>query len=300
VWRAGVAMAKATASCSIRSPALAHTLGGAAREFARRYEDWQATWRGFRANVPDPDRSRLDELGSTLWRFDLRYRWAVGVTALEFDDAVVTKATTAATRQGYFLLMRLVDVWFSLDLAFDLYASTCVPSHVRQPSLVATLERDTGRRLRAIRAVAAAVHQDLRGRLRKPGARARLSAWMGDLAERADPRATTARLSAVAAREVAARRALGPQHLGSVACLVRNAYIHGGETASSRGLPAQEKVPVLRHLVGFTAVTALSLGEAAAAEMCKQPARLVRLGGGEGGERATDDPGSARRTAPPA
>lgn len=269
-------MAKATASSSIRSRVLQRTLTAATREFEQRYDQWQSTYSGFRKRMSDADRSRLDQLGQTIWRFDLRHRWAVGVTGLEFDDTVITKATTAATRQGYFLLMRLVDLWFSIDLAFELYRRMCVPSRVKNPSLIESLRHDSNRRLRAVKAATFAINQDLKTRLRKKEARVRCTGWLRQLADGTEPTSST-RLSAQAAKLIEARRVLGSEHFGSMACLTRNYYVHGGETASSRGLPAQEKVPILRLLVGFTSIASLSLATAAADEMLKQPARLARF-----------------------
>lgn len=269
-------MAKATASSSIRARALQRTLSAATRDFGRRYDQWQATYPGIRERLSDHDRARLGQLGQTLWRFDLRHRWAVGVTSLEFDDEIITKATTAATKQGYFLLMRLVDLWFSQDLAFELYSRMCVPARVEHPSLIESLRRDSAQRLRAVKAATHATNKTLKERLRKKEARERCSGWVERLAHGAEE-STLTRLSSEASRLLLARRAVGPDHLGALACLVRNTYVHGGETASSRGFPAQEKVPVLRLLVGFTAIASLSMADAAAIKMLEQLPRLARF-----------------------
>ncbi len=93
-------MARLTAKGTTCPQALQKTLTLCRRDFQKRYDDWQETYDGFKERVPESQRSRLKALGGTLWRFDLRYRWATGVTALEFDDRIVTKASTGATRRG--------------------------------------------------------------------------------------------------------------------------------------------------------------------------------------------------------
>ena len=104
----------------------------------------------------------------------------------------------------------------------------------------------------------------------------RLTGWVGSLANDTEPSAV-ARLAAEAAGLIEARKPLGSHHIASITCLVRNYYVHGGETASSRGFPAQEKVPVLRLLVGHTSIAALSMATAATAEMLQQLPRLARF-----------------------
>lgn len=270
-------MATAKASCSIRPKVLQRTATATERAYRKAADDWSSTYEGLRPHIPEAPKARLDAVGRTLWRFDLRYRWATGITALEFDDEVVTKATTAATKQGYFLLMRLVDLWFVLEIAFDLYRSQCIPSRVEHPSLYATLKHDTARRLRAAGAAAKIVDQDLRSKRRKADARERLVAWLQNLAA-ASESDNTRLLVGEAATCLERDCAVAPHHLAAVANLVRNQYVHGGETASSRGLSAQEKLRPLRLLTGFLGIAAQDMAAVALGEAVKQPQRVARLG----------------------
>ncbi len=64
-----------------------------------------------------------------------------------------------------------------------------------------------------------------------------------------------------------------------VAQAIRNRYVHGGETASTGAMPAQEKLPVLRLLTGTAQVTCLALATAAGEELVRQLRRQVGIRG---------------------
>jgi hypothetical protein len=258
-------MATARASGSIRPKALQRVLGATGRGYESAYEAWQASFGAFRGHLPPHARDRLQALGRTLWRFDLRYRWAIGITALEFDDRVVTRAHTGSTREGYFLLMRLVDLWFSLDLAHDLHAALFVRAGVARPSAIATLRRRLAGPLTAIREAARLVDRTVRERFRKPGKRAALIGYLRELATHGEGAAAAG--SAQAAGRLEGRQALEPAHVLAVAQAIRNRYVHGGETASTKGFGSEEKVRLLRLLVGFVQVVCTSLVTNACAEM---------------------------------
>lgn len=269
-------MAKLIAKGTTCPQALSRTLTLCRRDFGRHYDEWQASYPGFKERLPDDQRNRLKALGRTLWRFDLRFRWAIGVTALEFDDRIVTKASTGPTRQGYFLLMRLVDLWFSLDLAFDLYKALLVPARIAHPSLLASVRRDAAGRLRPLRAAEQTAAQILRDRLRQADKRARFVTYLRDLA--AEVQDTMAgQLSAEASHLVERRKGLEAHHLLAIAQAIRNRYVHGGETASTKGFPAQEKAPMLRLLTGTAQVACLALATAGAEELCRQLRRQVGI-----------------------
>jgi len=269
-------MAKLTAKGATCPQALQKTLALCRRDFAQRHAAWQESWAGFKDRVREPQRARLKALGGTLWRFDLRFRWATGATALEFDDRIVTQASTGPTRQGYWLLMRLVDLWFSLDLAFDAYQRLFVPNHVDHPSVLETVRRDAGKRLRVLRTVEQAAQQGLNERLLLDEKRARCVGYLQALAQASGDTAAgtwTCEASGLIER----RKRLEAHHLLALGQALRNRYVHGGETASTKGFPAQEKVPLLRLLTGTAQVACLALGTAATDELLKQLKRHVGI-----------------------
>jgi hypothetical protein len=269
-------MARLTAKGTTCPQALRRTLTLCRRDFQEHYDAWQEAYPQFKEHLGDRERGRLKLLGRTLWRFDLRFRWAVGVTALEFDDRIVTKATTGPTRQGYFLLMRLVDLWFSLDLAFDMYRALLVPARVKHPSVLTAVRHDAAKRLRPLRAAEQAAAQTLKPRMKDAEKRARFVRYLVDLADEAHD-TTAGRWTGEAAEAVAQRKRVEAHGWLAVAQTLRNRYVHGGETASTKGFPAQEKVPVLRLLTGVAQVAALALATAGAEELLRQLRRQVGI-----------------------
>lgn len=269
-------MAKLTAKGATCPQPLQKTLTLCRREFEQQHAEWQETWQGFKDRVHDPQRARLKALGGTLWRFDLRFRWAIGLTSLEFDDRIITQASTGPTRQGYWLLMRLVDLWFSLDLAFAAYQQLFGSNHVDHPSVLEAVRRDDGKRLRVLRAVEQVALQSFKRLLTHKDKRARCVGYLEALAE--DSGATTAGAwTRDLAGLIACRKRVEARHLLAVAQAIRNRYVHGGETASTKGFPAQEKAPLLRLLTGTAQVTCLALATAASAELLKQLRRQVGI-----------------------
>ena len=70
---------------------------------------------------------------------------------------------------------------------------------------------------------------------------------------------------------------LAPHHLAAIAQGIRNRYVHGGETAATGKFPAQEKIPLLRLLCGFTQVLCLAMTTAAGAELNDQLRKHARM-----------------------
>lgn len=269
-------MARLKAKGTTCPQVLQGTVSRLVREFEQRYDAWQATYPNFKERLAPPQRARLKHLGGTLWRFDLRFRWAIGITSLEFDDRIVTKAATAPTRQGYFLLMRLVDLWFSLDLAFDMYRALLVPKHIAHPSVLQTLQRDGAKGLRAVKAAEQAAVQVLKRHLPTGEKRARFVGYLQTLAEDCGE-GLACRFTAEAASLLERAKRLETHHLLGIAHAIRNRYVHGGETASTGTFPAQEKAPILRLLTGTAQVACLALANAAADEIVKQLRRQVGI-----------------------
>jgi hypothetical protein len=271
-------VAHVTASGSIRPRALQKTLSACKRDFRKAVAEWQSAYPGFKEHLPSDQRARLKEVGRLMWCFDLRYRWATGITALEFDDEIVTLARTAPTREGYFLLMRLVDLWFSCDLAFAMYSRLLVPKRVENPNFLVSVKSDAAKRLRPAIAASEAAHKTLLQRSRKAAVRERFLGYLEGLAENAG--ATVAGESIrYGLQQFEKGRAMAPHHLAAIAQSIRNRYVHGGETAATGAFPAQEKVPLLRLLCGFTQVLTLSVATAAADELNRQLRMHARVRG---------------------
>lgn len=269
-------MAMVVASSSIRPRALQKTLGAAQRDFERVNREWQDSYPGFKERLPPEQRDRLKEIGRILWCFDIRFRWATGIREIAFDDEVVTLASTAPTREGYFLLMRLVDLWFSADLAFDMYKRLLVPKRVERPSILVSVKSDAAKRLRACVAAADGIDRATARRLKKPSARARLMDYLKAL--HADAQGTVAgEHIGHGVRAFGQRQPLQAHHYAAIAQTVRNRYVHGGETAGSAAFSAQEKVPLLRHLCGFTQILTLAMATAAAGELNRQLRMHARM-----------------------
>jgi hypothetical protein len=269
-------MAKLTAKGSTCPQSLQKTLTLCRRDYQKRYDEWQQTWLGFKDRIHEPQRARLKALGATLWRFDLRFRWAIGVTSLEFDDRIVTQASTGATRQGYWLLMRLVDLWFSVDLAFALYEPVLVSNHVSHPSVLETVRRHLRKRLRVLRSAEQVGQQTLKQRFLRAPQRERFVSYLEDLARDSGDTVAGAWTGELAGC-VHHQRPVEAHLLLAAAQAIRNRYVHGGETASTRGFPAQEKAPWLRLLTGTTQVTCLALATVATEELIKRLRRQVGI-----------------------
>ena len=268
-------MGKLVAKGSVRPRCLQRALRSAAQGYAQVYEEWQTTFGGFKDHLPKAQKERLKVLGQILWRFDIRFRWAVGVTALEFDDTVITKATTGSTREGYFLLMRLVDLWFSLDLAHDLYARTHLEK-VAHPSVITTLRKDLRGPMTAVREAARVCGKELEERFRKPAKRECLVTYVRGLADYGD-RNTTSQFTGELADQLENRNAADAAHLIALAQAIRNRYVHGGETASTGTFGSEEKVRLLRLLVGFMQVAGFSLMTTGTSEILRQLRRILGL-----------------------
>lgn len=270
-------VAKLIAKGSIRPKPLQRVLGEARKGYTKHYDDWQEMFGGFRGHLPPDQKERLKALGLTLWRFDLRFRWAVGITALEFDDRIITKASTGSTREGYFLLMRLVDLWFSLDLAHDLYARVFLPD-VTHPSVITTLRRDLKGPMQAVREAARVCNGQIKERFRKPDKREQLVTYVRKLADYGPP-STTTQFTGEAADQLEQRKALTAAHLIALAQAIRNRYVHGGETASTGTFGSEEKIRLLRLLVGFAQVAGMALVSTATDEMLRQLKRQMGIRG---------------------
>lgn len=262
-------MAQVQASGSISPRPLQRTISACTRDFGKVRREWQDSYPGFKERLPDDQRARLKEVGRLMWCFDIRFRWATGVTAIEFDDEVVTTATAAPTKEGYFLLMRLVDLWFSCDLAFEMYKRMIVRKSIENPNFLLILKHDALKTLRPAMAATEATNQTIQERIQKPAARERLVGYLEGL-ERDSTRTVAAEHLAYALRDFQRGNPLKPHHLGAIAQAIRNRYVHGGETASTGTFSAQEKVPLLKLLCGYTQVLALSVATAAGAELNRQ------------------------------
>jgi len=269
-------MARRTAKGSTCPQVLQRNVTALRRDFGRCQDAWQEGYPAFKERLAPDQRARLKALGLTLWRFDLRFRWAIGIKALEFDDRIVTRASAAPTRQGYFLLMRLVDLWFCLDLAFDLYEALLGNRRVEHPNVLIRVRNDIRKHLRVLRIVGPAAQQMLRKHLAADLKHARLVAYLEDLGhEASDTLACRCALELAAAIEQ--RRQPEAHQILGTAQAIRNRYVHGGETASTGALPAQEKVPVLRLLTGAVQVTCLALATVAGEELVRQLRRQVGI-----------------------
>lgn len=269
-------MGAAVASSSIRPKALQKTLTATKRDFDRASREWQDSYPGFKERLPADQRARLKEVGRLLWCFDLRFCWATGIREVAFDDEIVTMATTAPTREGYFLLMRLVDLWFCADLAFDMYKRLLVPSRIENPSFLVQLKNDAPKRLRPALAAADGFARSLETRLKKPAARERFTAYLETLRTEADG-SVAARHIGYGLKDLERGQALKPHHIAAIAQAIRNRYVHGGERAHSHGFPAQEKAPLLRHLCGFVQVVSLAMAAAAGQELNRQLRMHARM-----------------------
>lgn len=268
-------MAKLVAKGSIRSKALQRTLTATRKGYEAIYDEWQELFGGFRRRLAPDQKERLQELGQGLWRFDLRFRWAVGITALEFDDQVITKASTGSTREGYFLLIRLVDLWFSLDLAHGLYARVLKPK-VTHPSLITTIRRDATKSMPGVREAVRVCNEQINALFRRPEKRTALVSYVEDLGAYGPP-STAGQFTAKAADLLGQREPLAPEHLIALAQSIRNRYVHGGETASTKQFGSEEKVRLLRLLVGLAQVASTTLVFLAGQEMLRQLKRQIGI-----------------------
>ena len=71
------------------------------------------------------------------------------------------------------------------------------------------------------------------------------------------------------------QKGVATHHLLGVAQAIRNRYVHGGETASTRTFAAQEKAPILRLLTGTVQVVSLAMATTAADELHRQLRKQV-------------------------
>ena len=269
-------MGSLIATGSIRPKALQKTLTATRRDFERVQREWNDSYPGFKERLPSDQRARLKAIGRLLWCFDLRFRWATGIQEIAFDDEIVTSATTGPTREGYFLLMRLVDLWFCADLAFDMYKRLLVPTRIENPNFLVQVKNDGPKRLRPALAAADALGRALEARLKKPAARGRLATYLEGLQHEAKGTVAGEHIG-YGLQALQGGQAMQPHHLAAVAQAIRNRYVHGGETAHTGEFSAQEKAPLLRHLCGFTQVLTLAMATAAAAELNKQLRNHARM-----------------------
>ena len=269
-------MSHVQATGSIRPRALQKTLSATKRDFAKVNAEWQDSYPGFKERLPGEQRERLKEVGRLLWCFDIRFRWATGITEITLDDEIVTTAKSAPTREGYFLLMRLVDLWFCADLAFDMYKRLLVRKSLENPSFLVQVKNDAPKRLRPAIAAAEAMNRSLDTRIKKPAARERLVGYLESL--QADAGRTVAGDHiAYGLRDFNRGNAMKPHHHAAIAQAIRNRYVHGGETASTGRFSAQEKVPLLRHLCGFTQILTLAMATASGEELNRQLRMHARM-----------------------
>lgn len=269
-------MATVMASGSIRPRALQKTLSAVRRDFDRVRTEWNDSYPGFKEHLPSDQRERLKGVGRLLWCFDIRFRWATGIQEVAFDDEIVTLATSAPTREGYFLLMRLVDLWFCTDLAFDMYKRMLVRKSIEHPNFLVQVKNDAPKRLRPAIAAAEALGRSLEKRIKKPAARDRLVGYLEILRDDAGQTIAADHI-AYGLRDFLRGNAMKPHHYAAIAQAIRNRYVHGGETASTGRFSAQEKVPLLRHLCGFTQILTLAMATASGEELNRQLRMHARM-----------------------